>query len=162
MDEILRQISDLFLGSLPTMVIFLLLVFCYTMLVHRPLRRLLAERRERTAGAVEKAHAAIALAEAKTQEYEARLRAARLEIQQAREKQIAGWNAVRDKAIAEARETTGAQVRAARLVLERDAEESRASMQGAIDTLASQILTSVLTPVKAAEPAPGAGQEAHS
>ena len=142
MDDILRQLGDLFLGSVPTMVIFLLLLPCYTVLVHRPMRRTLAERRERTAGAVEKAHAASAMAEAKTQEYEARLRAARLEIQQAREKQIAGWNARRDKALAQAREAAAAQVRSARAALDAETARVRASLD--VDALAAQILTHIL------------------
>ncbi len=160
MDDIFRQIGDLFLGSLPTMVIFLLLVFCYTTLVHRPLRRILAERRERTAGAVEKANAAIALAEAKTQEYAARLRSARVEIQQGRERQVAGWNAARDKAIAETREATSAQVRTARAALEADAEQSRHAMGTSIDALAAEILAHVLP--SSARQAAAPNQEAHS
>ena len=144
MDDILRQLGDLFLGSLPTMVIFLLLIFCYTVLVHRPLGRTLAERRERTAGAAERAHAAVTLAEAKTQEYEARLRAARLEIQQARDKQVAGWRAARDKAVSDAREAASTRVRAARAALEADAAATRGSMDPAIDALAGEIVAAVL------------------
>lgn len=144
MDEIFHQLGDLFLGSVPTMILFLLLLFFYTTLIDRPLRRTLALRRERTAGAVEKAQAAIALAEEKTREYEARLRAARVEIAQAREKQIAGWNAAREQALAEVRERAGAQLREARAALEADAVEARASMSGAIDTLAAQIVATVV------------------
>ena len=153
MDDILRQLGDLFLGSIPTMVIFLLLVLCYTVLVHRPLGRTLALRRERTAGAVDKAHAAIAMAEAKTQEYEARLRAARVEIQQARDRQVAGWNAAREKAVAEAREIATADVRAARAALAADAAQSRAGMAASIDALSQQILATILPP-SAREEAP--------
>ena len=142
--DILHQLGDLFLGSLPTMVLFLLLLFCYRVLVHGPLRQTLEERRERTAGAVERAHAAIALAEAKTQEYEGKLRAARLEIQGAREKQVAQWNAARDKAVGEVRATASAQVRAARAALEADVERSRGAMDGSINSLAFEILTAVL------------------
>lgn len=144
MDQILRQLVGLFLGSLPTMAIFLLLIPFYVLLMHRPLRRTLAERRERTAGAVEKAHTAVTLAEAKSQEYEARLRGARVEIQQAREKQIAGWNAARDQALTEAREVAGAQVRQARQGIAAEAEQSRKSMEGAIDRLAEQIVQAVV------------------
>ncbi len=144
MNLILHQLAGLFVGSLPTMIIFLLLIPCYVFLMHRPLKRTLAERRERTAGAVDKAHTAVALAEAKSQEYEARLRAARVEIQQAREKQIAGWNAARDRALAEAREVAGAQVRQARQGIAAEAEQLRKGMEGAIDGLAEQILNAVL------------------
>lgn len=126
------------------MILFLILVFCYTVLVHRPLGRTLALRRERTEGAVEMAHATNAVAEAKMQEYEARLHTARLEINQAREKQIAGWNAARDQAIAEAREAAGNQVRGARAALDADARQSRGAMDDQINALAAQIVSVVL------------------
>lgn len=147
MDEIFHEIIDFVIGSIPTMVLFLLLLPLYTYLVYRPVRRVLAERRERTAGAVEKAHAAIAMAEAKTQEYEARLRAARVEAQQAREKQVSAWIAARDHAVEQAREAAQAQVQAARSAIEVDARHARHSMEkpgAAIDGLAKDILAQVL------------------
>ena len=68
MDETFRQISELLLGSIPTIIFFLLLFGLYTVLVHKPLVRVLAERRARTQGAIEKARADIALAEKRTAE----------------------------------------------------------------------------------------------
>ena len=58
------------------MILFLLLVFAYSVLVRQPLERTLAERRARTTGAVEQARGAIAAAEAETAVYEDKLRAA--------------------------------------------------------------------------------------
>ncbi len=144
MDEIFHQLGDLVLGSVPTMILFLLLLFCYTVLVDHPLRRTLAERRGRTAGAQEKARAAVALAEEKARDYADRLRAARVEMLRNREKQVAGWNAAREKAVGETREAAQARVREARLAVEADAQRSRASLDGAIDALAGEILTAVL------------------
>ena len=77
MDEILQQLGGLVLGSVPTMVLFILLVAAYGLLVRRPLDRVLAERRARTSGAVEQARSAIAAAEAETTEYEDKLRRAK-------------------------------------------------------------------------------------
>ncbi len=144
MDELLRQLGDLVLGSVPTMVIFLILVLAYTALVDRPLRRTLFERRERTAGAVEKAQAAIALADAKAQEYEARLRAARLEIFSRRDKQVQQWNQGRDAAVNEAREAAQLRVRQARSELEEQTRMARAQLDTGIDQLAAQILATIL------------------
>jgi F-type H+-transporting ATPase subunit b len=160
MDDILRQLVTLFVGSVPTMLLFLLLLGCYTVLMHRPLRRVLAERRERTAGAVERAEAAMAIADAKAQEYEARLRAARVEIQAARERQIAAWSAARDQAVAGAREAAQTRVRAARKALDLEAERSRASLEGHIDELAEAILATVV-PARSAVSTATTG-EAHS
>ena len=57
-----------------------LLYAIYTTLVHKPLVKVLAERRSKTEGAVEKARADIAAAEARTAEYEQRLREARVAV----------------------------------------------------------------------------------
>ena len=62
--EILNQLGSLTLGSVPTIIFFLLLIGAYSFLVRRPLERMLAERRARTSGAVEQARAAISAAEA--------------------------------------------------------------------------------------------------
>jgi F-type H+-transporting ATPase subunit b len=144
MDDLLRQLGDLVLGSVPTMVIFLILVAAYAALVDKPLRRILAARRERTAGAVEKANAAIALADAKAQEYEARLRAARLEIFGRREAQVQQLNQARDQAAAEAREAARVRVQQARVELEGQNAQAREQISSGIDQLASEILQVIL------------------
>ena len=100
MDPLLRQVGDLLLGAVPTAVIFLLLYAIYSSLVGNPLRRLLDERRERTEGAVLKASADIAAAEAKTQDYEQRLREARLVIFKAQEVRRQAAQKARAEAVA--------------------------------------------------------------
>jgi len=77
MEQTLRQLGELLLGSVPTVILLTLLYVLYTLLVHRPLTAVLAERRSRTEGAMEKARADIAAAAARTAEYEQRLREAR-------------------------------------------------------------------------------------
>jgi F-type H+-transporting ATPase subunit b len=153
MDELLRQLGDLVLGSVPTMVIFLVLVGAYAGLVDGPLRRTLVERRARTVGAVEKANAAIALADAKAQEYEARLRAARLEIFARRDKQVQQWNRARDQAAAQARDAAQAQIKEVHRSLEQQSTEARLQLESGIDQLAAEILQVIL---------PAAAGEAHS
>ena len=78
MDETLRQLGELLLGSIPTIIMLVLLYAFYSVVVHTPLSRVLAERRARTEGAIEKARVDVAAAEAKTAEYEQRLRDARM------------------------------------------------------------------------------------
>src|SRR5258708_19323412 len=85
MDETFRQIGELLLGSVPTIVFFLLLYGLYNVLVHKPLMGVLAERRARTQGAIEKARADIALAERRTADYEQKWRDARVAILKAQE-----------------------------------------------------------------------------
>jgi F-type H+-transporting ATPase subunit b len=77
MDDTLQQLGELLLGSVPTVIMLAVLYALYTVIVHKPLQRVLAERRSKTEGAVEKSRADIAAAEARTTEYEQRLREAR-------------------------------------------------------------------------------------
>jgi F-type H+-transporting ATPase subunit b len=144
MNDILAQLGDLVLGSLPTLILFLLLVAAYAILVQGPLHRTLAQRRERTAGAVDKAHAAIAEAERKTREYEERLRAARAEIGARREKQVAEWNAARDGAAHQAREAARVRILEARAELDRQTAAARDQIASGADALADQILQTIL------------------
>src|ERR1700730_17179301 len=103
LDLILHQLGDLFLRSVPTVVLFLLLLVAYRLLVHAPLLRVLAERRERTTGAMAKADAAIRTADARSQEYEAKLRAARAEIFRGRELRMQDLQPHRHRSPGEAR-----------------------------------------------------------
>ena len=144
MDETLHQLEALLLGSIPTIFLFLLLVILYRLLVYGPLTRVLEERRERTEGAIEQANAATAAAAAKTQEYEAQLRAARSRIFQARQQKQQLWNRERDNAIAEAHAAAQRQVEEAKLALQAQTEAGHRTIKGSIDELASDILAAVL------------------
>ena len=144
MNETLHQLGGLLLGSVPTIFLFLLLVILYRFLVYGPLTRVLDERRERTEGAIEQANAATAAAAAKTQEYEAQLRAARSKIFQARQQKLELWNSERDRAIAEAHEAAQRQVQEAKLALQAQAAAARRTLESSIDELASEILRAIL------------------
>src|SRR5271169_147910 len=144
MDEILRQLGELLLAAIPTVVVFLVLFFAYKLIVHKPLVAVLDERRARTQGAVEKANADIAAAEARTAEYEQRLRAARLSIFKKLEARRQQWLQARTAAVAEARG------KAARAALEQDVEQAKVTLQSESETLANQIIRTVLKPALAA------------
>ena len=144
LDELLRQLGDLVLGSVPTMIIFLLLVFAYRYILYGPLVKTLAERRARTVGAVEAAHAAIAQADAKSQEYEAKLRAARVEIFHQREQRVQQWNAQKDNALASARLAAQERVAEARAGIEAEGAAARQQIENAAGQLAAQVLQAVL------------------
>jgi len=146
MDEILRQLGELLLAAIPTVVVFVILFFAYKLIVHKPLVAVLEERRARTQGAVEKANADIAAAEARTAEYEQRLRDARLSIFKKLEARRQQWLQARTAAVAEARAAAETSVKAARTSLEQDVEQAKVTLQGESETLASQIIRTVLKP----------------
>ena len=144
MDQILRQLGELALGSLPTIVFFLLLLAAYSLLVRRPLDRVLAERRARTSGAIEQARGAITAAEAETAVFEDKLRNARRELFEARERMLKQWNSERDLALEQARSSTQQKVRVAREGVEQNAVTARQQIESMSEELSAQILKAVL------------------
>jgi F-type H+-transporting ATPase subunit b len=142
--EILHQLGGLIIGSVPTMVFFILLVAAYGLLVRRPLEKTLAERHARTSGAVEQAHGAIAAAEAETTAYEDKLRAARNEILAARERRLQQWQQERDQALESARAAAQERVKAARKEIEATSSGARKQIEEATAQLSEQILRAIL------------------
>ena len=153
MDLILHQLADLFLRAVPTAVLFLLLLGAYRLLVHAPLMKVLAERRERTTGAMARAEAAIRAADARSQEYEAKLRAARAEIFHAREQRMLAMQQERDRILEDARHAAREMVRGAREKLDAEATVARDVLDSRADALAAEILR-VLIPSAAGMPSP--------
>jgi F-type H+-transporting ATPase subunit b len=150
MDNTLKQVGELLLGAIPTAVMLLLLYAIYQTLVRKPLNRVLDHRRERTEGAVLKARADVAAAEARTQEYEQKLREARLAIFKAQEARRQQAQQLRAQALAEARSRAQQQIREAKTAIDQDMATARAGLQGEIDRLASEIIHTILKPAGAA------------
>jgi F-type H+-transporting ATPase subunit b len=128
------------------------------LLVHRPLAKVLAERHSRTEGAVEKARAAIAYAEARTADYEQRLREARLAIFRNQEAQRQKALQARAEAVAQARSHAHAEVEAARAGIAQEKEDAQAGLQAEAQNLASEIIKVVLEPALARPRAGGASE----
>jgi F-type H+-transporting ATPase subunit b len=142
--DILHQLGSLIVSSVPTMILFLLLVVAYNLLVRRPLERTLAERRARTTGAMEQARGAIAAAEAETSVYESKLRAARAQIQAEREQRMKARQAERDRAVTAAREQAQSRVATAKNEIEASAEAARRQIESAVDELGDRIVRAIL------------------
>lgn len=149
MDELLHQIGDLALGAVPTMILFIALVLAYRFILYGRLVEIRKERRERTAGALEKSRLAVAEADVRAQEYEAKLRAARAEIFRAREQRIRQWNAERDSALAAVRLAAQQRVHAAQTALEAQSVVARQQIESSANQLATQVLAAVLPPAAA-------------
>ena len=146
MDQTLRQLGELLLGSVPTVILVGLLYALYTMIVHKPLRRVLDERRNRTEGAIEKSRADIASADARTSEYEQKLREARAAVFRAQEAKRQAALQARANALYEARAKAQAQVEAAKAAIEADRTAAEKSLQQEAEALAEEIVRRVLEP----------------
>jgi F-type H+-transporting ATPase subunit b len=149
MDQTLHQLGELLLGAVPTVILLALLYALYANLVHRPLGRVLEERRSKTEGAVEKSRADIAAAEARTTEYEQRLREARATVFKAQEARRQAALQARAAAVAEARTRAQAQVQTAKKDIENDRETAQAGLQAEAAGLAREIVRRVLEPAGA-------------
>ncbi|MGA2857424.1 MAG: ATP synthase F0 subunit B [Candidatus Sulfotelmatobacter sp.] len=149
MDETLHQLGELLLGAVPTVILLALLYALYTTIVHKPLRRVLEERRGKTEGAVEKSRADIAAAEARTADYEQRLREARATVFRAQEARRQAVLDARAHAVNQARGKAQAQVAAAKQAIEADRVAAQASLQGEAAALAQEIVRRVLQPAGA-------------
>jgi F-type H+-transporting ATPase subunit b len=147
MDQTLQQLGELLLGAVPTVILLATLYVLYTFIVHRPLTAVLAERRNRTQGAMEKARADIAAAEARTAEYEQRLREARQKVFQNQEARRRKATEVRAQGVTQARARSQEQVKQARAAIEEDKGQAMSKLESEAARLATDIVRAVLRPL---------------
>jgi F-type H+-transporting ATPase subunit b len=149
MDQTLQQLGELLLGAVPTVILLALLYALYATIVHKPLQRVLAERRSKTEGAVEKSRADIAASEARTAEYEQKLREARAAVFRAQEAKRQAVVQARTAALNDARSKAQAQVQAAKNDIESDRAAAQAGLPADAAALAQEIVRRVLQPAGA-------------
>jgi F-type H+-transporting ATPase subunit b len=146
MDQTLQQLGELLLGAVPTVLLVAWLYVLYKGIVHQPLQRVLAERRSKTEGAIEKSKADIAAADARTSEYEHRLREARAAVFRAQEARREAAVHARADAVNEARRKAQTQVQGAKANIENDRLAAEQGLQGQAAALAQEIVRRVLQP----------------
>lgn len=144
MQLILQELGSMFIGAIPTMILFIILVIAYQLLVQGPLTATLKRRRELTEGAMEAAQKAIAEAESRTAEYSTKLRQARAEVYKIREQRLRQWNAERDAALDAARKSAGRKLAQARTEIEAEAASAKQAIQASAGELAGQVVRAVL------------------
>jgi len=149
MDETLKQLGELLLAAVPTVILLTLLYLLYTAIVHKPLRRVLDERHSKTEGAVERSKADIAAADARTSEYEQRLREARAAIFRTQEAKRQAAIQARANAVHEARKRAQAQIQTAKAAIEKDRAGAEQGLEAEAAALAKEIVRRVLEPAGA-------------
>ena len=144
MSELLSQLGDLLLRAVPTAVLFAFLWFAYREILDRKLVAVLEERRERTQGAMDKARADISAAEARSSEYERRIREAKAAMYAAQE--VRRRRKLEEKAavVTEARKAAQARVEATRDALNNELTQAKGALQPRVDVLVDQIIRAVL------------------
>lgn len=149
MDQTLQQLGELLLGAVPTVILVAVLYGLYQAIVHKPLQRVLAERRSKTEGAIEKSKADIAAADARTSEYEQRLREARAAVFRAQEARRQAAIQARANAISQSRAKAQKQVQAAKADIESGRTAAEKGLQDQASSLAQEIIRRVLQPAGA-------------
>jgi F-type H+-transporting ATPase subunit b len=144
MQAIIQQLEAMFLGAIPTTLLFIVLVAAYSVLVQGPLTAVLKKRRALTEGAMEDAQKAIAEAESRTADYGEKLRQARSEVYKVREQRMKQWNAERDAALDAARKAAALKVSQARAELDTEAAAAKQTILGSTGELAGQVVRAVL------------------
>ena len=149
MDQTLNQLGELLLGAVPTVILLAILYALYGSIVHKPLVRVLEERRSKTEGAIERSRADISAAEARTGEYEQRLREARASVFRAQEARRKAALDRRNQALNEARAKAQAQVATAKKDIEADRVTAQSGLEKESGALAEEIVRRVLSPARA-------------
>lgn len=145
MDAALQKaLGELLLNAVPTILIFLTLLAAYTFLVHRPLMRVLEQRHALTEGAVAKAQTDIAAADAKSSDYEQRLRAAKAEVFKQMEALRKKHMEARAAVLQDARNVASARVKTAKGELDKEAATAKVALQAQSEELAQQVIRRVL------------------
>jgi len=144
MEQTLEALSGILIKAIPTVLIILFLHFYLKYMLFAPLRRVLKERDQLTAGARKAAEASLGSAERKAQEYEAKLNDARAEVYKQQEETRKQWLADQAGQLAEVRDRVHAKVKEGRTQISADAEAAHQNLMETSGTLADQIADRIL------------------
>ena len=144
MQEIVRQLGELFLQAVPTVLIILLFYFILRVIFFKPLLAVMAERDARTVGAQKAAEAAKAAAIEKVKQYQDALKQARGQVyaeQEAARKKVLDERAA---VIKEARAAAAAQVAAGKARIAAELAAARREIEATVAQLAAEIARRIL------------------
>lgn len=144
MEQTFQALGGILFKAIPTVVCLLFLHFYFKAMLFKPLRKVLKQRDELTAGARKAAEKSLAAAERKTAEYEAKLRDARAEVYQEQEKIRAGWLEDQAAQLAKAHASAEESVKQARFEIATEAAAARKNLLETSAALGDQIANTVL------------------
>ena len=142
--EIVRQLGELFLQAVPTVVIVFAFYLFLRWQFFGPLERVMREREERTGGAMRAAEAEQSAAREKGREYEEGLKEARTAIYAEHDATRRRLLEERDARIREARAKGREEVRLAKERIGADVAAARRQLEPAGSMLASEIVRVIL------------------
>ena len=146
MGDTFHQLGQLFLETIPTVVMVFLLFVILDRILFRPLIAVMKQREDLTVGALARAREQAASVETKTREYEAAFQAARQEVYRQRETDRHSSLEQRDAALRTAREQADLVIRNAQAELAAEVTRAKAELDGACQPLAEEITQSLVGP----------------
>lgn len=156
--DILRQLGQLFVRSIPTVIFVFFLLLVLERLFFRPLLEVLKKREAATRGAIERAREQAAATEAKAREYDEAFQAARQDVYRLREAARRDALADRENQLAKTREKAESYLKDALDALAAEVEAARQELGRASQPLAMEITETVL----GGSPTPGGREGART
>jgi F-type H+-transporting ATPase subunit b len=144
MEKALQDLTGILIKAIPTAFFLVVLHFIFRFWLFGPLRKILQQRDELTAGARKAAEVSLASADKKVQDYEAKLRDARGEVYKEQEETRRRWLADQTSQTAAAHAQAGDSVKQARFELASEAAAARQKLLDSSAGLADQIASSIL------------------
>ncbi len=152
--EMLRQLEDLFLQSIPTVIMVLLFYAVLNYTFFKPLMRVMEERSARTEGARREAEASQAAAREKVQAYEEALRKARAAVHA---EQDAARRALLDERAAQAKTARAhamEQVQGEKDAIAKEVAAARGQLESTVPALAAEMVRTLIEVRPGKGPAP--------
>ena len=143
MEATLKNLADLLLNAVPTIVFFLFLTFYLKYVFFKPLARILEERRRQTEEVRELARRAFEEADKKTAEFERALQIARSELHKEHETLRRQWSAEQAQVVAQARAEAELQIQQARARIASEVERAKAEVDTRVEEISSHIVNSL-------------------
>jgi F-type H+-transporting ATPase subunit b len=144
MDATLNALANLLLESIPTVVLFLFLVYYLKKVFFAPIAKILEERRKATEGVRELSQRAFEAADQRNSEFETALQLARHDLGQANEAQRREWDQEEQDAITTAHAQAQERIEAAKREIEQDLQKAESELQSQVEPLSEQIISSLL------------------
>jgi F-type H+-transporting ATPase subunit b len=144
MQEIVRQLGELFLQAVPTVLIILLFYFILRAIFFKPLLAVMAERDARTVGAQKAAEVAQAAAVEKAKQYQDALKQARAQVYVEQEAERKKLLDERTELIKTARTAATAQVAAAKERVAGEVAAARREIDATVGQLSAEIARRIL------------------
>jgi F-type H+-transporting ATPase subunit b len=144
MQEIVRQLGELFLQAVPTVLIILLFYFILRAIFFKPLLAVMAERDARTVGAQKAAEAAQAAAVEKAKQYQDALKQARAQVYGEQETERKKLLDERAELIRKARTAAAAVVAAAKERVAGEVDAARREIDATVGQLSAEIARRIL------------------